>query len=93
MSQTKKSELTTCTERSERALTRGSPPHPVLPKLIANRGTNLLAIALTHCKQRPTTLSNRGEMRVVELTLAPVLPSCHRARIRYNRANSEKEPS
>ena len=59
-------------ERSERALTEGSPPHRALPKLNANRGTNLLAIVLSYCKQRATILSNRGEMRVVQSTLAPL---------------------
>jgi hypothetical protein len=38
-------------------------PHPGLPKLNANRHTNLLAIALTRCKQRPTTLSNRHKIQ------------------------------
>jgi hypothetical protein len=41
----------------------GIPPsHPALPKLNANRHTNLLAIALTRWKQRLTTLSNRHKI-------------------------------
>ena len=45
-------------------------PHPAVPKLNANRGTNLLAIVLTHWKQRPTTLSNRHK---IQFTNAPFL--------------------
>jgi hypothetical protein len=36
------------------------------PLLFANRGNAELEIVLSHCKQRTTSLSNRGEMRVVE---------------------------
>ena len=46
-------------------------PNPALPKLNANRGTNLLAIRLAHWKQRASALSNRGEMRVVQLPHHP----------------------
>ena len=49
-------------ERTCRA--EGARPHPALPKLNANRNTNLLAIALTHWKQRATTLSNRGKIQL-----------------------------
>jgi hypothetical protein len=41
-------------------------PHLALPKLNANRGTKLLAIALTRWKQRATTLSNRGKIHFVK---------------------------
>jgi hypothetical protein len=42
------------------------PKRPALPKLNANRGMRLLAIALTRCKQRPTALPNRGEIQMVK---------------------------
>jgi hypothetical protein len=48
---------------------------PGLPKLNANRGMKLLAIALTHWKQRTATLSNRGEMRVVQPVRHMVKPA------------------
>ncbi len=51
-------------ERTRRA--EGPRPHPALPKLNANRNTNLLAIALTRWKQRVTTLSNRHKIQFVK---------------------------
>ena len=51
-------------ERTCRA--EGPQPHPTLPKLNANRHTNLLAIVLTRWKQRATTLSNRHKIQLVK---------------------------
>jgi hypothetical protein len=72
------------TERSERACTEPSERVPVAcpfghkspitsrsPLLFANRGSAELEIVPSRCKQRATTLSNRGEIRVVARLVAP----------------------
>jgi hypothetical protein len=68
------------------------------PLLFANRGSAELAMVPSHCKQRATTPSNRGEMRVVEPprheplpTPHPLLPIANRHTDRQSRrANSLK---
>ena len=58
------------------------------PFLIATRAYS--REKLIHRKHRLIRFSNRHKIHFV---CAPVLPSCHRARIRYNRANSETKES
>ncbi len=53
-------------EPHARSFPRKSPITTHSSLLFANRGSAELAIVPSPCKQRATTLSNRGEMRVVE---------------------------